>query len=102
MAGAKVPVAKPVACGTTPRWQLRDGGELSDAAAGREWSQAGWFARKAVWCGGERADILGLWRQCREVARAGWPGRLPGVAEPGRGPLGALGWSGGFAVEMRD
>jgi hypothetical protein len=80
LAGAKVPVAKPVACGTTPRWQLRDGGELSDAAAGREWSQAGWFARKAVWCGGELADILALWRQCREVAggRRAWPGAVGG------------------------
>ena len=83
MAGAKVPVAKPVACGTTPRWQLRDGGGLSDAAAGREWSQAGWLARKAVWCGGGRADILALWLQCREVAgevaggRA-WPGAVGG------------------------
>ena len=91
-------MAKPVACGTAPRWQLRDGGELSDAAAGREWSQAGWFARKAVWCGGGLADILALWRQCRELAR----GRLPGGGEPGRGLLGGPGWSGGFAVEMRD
>ena len=59
---------------STLRWQLGDGGELSDAAAGREWSQAGWFARKAVWCGGGLADILALWRQCREVARGGCRG----------------------------
>jgi hypothetical protein len=84
LAGAKVARAKPVACGTTPRWQPRDGGELSDAAAGREWSQAGWFARKAVWCGGGLADILALWRQCREVAgevaggRRAWPGAVGG------------------------
>jgi len=57
-----------------------DGGELSDAAAGPEWSQAGWFARKAVWCGGGLADILALWRQCREVAggRRAWPGAVGG------------------------
>ena len=75
-----MPVAKPVACGTTPRWQLGDGGELSDAAVGREWSQAGWFARKAVWCGGGLADILARWLQCREVAggRRAWPGAVGG------------------------
>ena len=75
-----MPVAKPVACGTTPRSQPRDGGELSDAAAGPEWSQAGWFARKAVWCGGGLADILALWRQCREVAGGRWGARV-GVAD---------------------